>query len=93
MANAIDGLKPALVWKYFAEISRIPRGSKNETAIAKYLVETAKKLGLEAVQDAAGQRARAEARVARAREGGRACACRGTWTWSARRTRTRSTTS
>jgi dipeptidase D len=54
MANAIDGLKPALVWKYFAEISLIPRGSKNETAIAKYLVDTAKKLGLDALQDAAG---------------------------------------
>ena len=54
MANAIDGLKPALVWKYFAEISLIPRGSKNETAIAKYLVDTAKTLGLEALQDAAG---------------------------------------
>ncbi len=54
MANAIDGLKPALVWKYFAEISLIPRGSKNEAAIAKYLVATAKKLGLDAVQDAAG---------------------------------------
>ena len=54
MANAIDGLEPALVWKYFAEISLIPRGSKNETAIAKYLVDTAKKLGLEASQDEAG---------------------------------------
>ncbi len=54
MANAIDGLKPALVWKYFAEISRIPRGSKNETAIATYLVNTAKTLGLEASQDGAG---------------------------------------
>jgi len=54
MANAIAGLEPALVWKYFSEISRIPRGSKNETAIARYLVETARKLGLEATQDAAG---------------------------------------
>ncbi len=54
MPTAIDGLKPPLVWKYFAEISRIPRGSKNETAIAKYLVGTAKKLGLSAQQDAAG---------------------------------------
>jgi dipeptidase D len=54
VANAIAGLEPALVWKYFAEISRIPRGSKNETAIARYLVDTAKKLGLEAVQDSAG---------------------------------------
>jgi dipeptidase D len=54
VANAIAGLEPALVWKYFAEISRIPRGSKNETAITKYLVETGKKLGLEAAQDAVG---------------------------------------
>jgi dipeptidase D len=54
MSNAIEGLTPALVWKYFAEISRIPRGSKNEAAIAKYLVDTAKKLGLAAVQDQSG---------------------------------------
>ncbi len=54
MANAIDGLTPALVWKYFAEISRIPRGSKNEKAIGAYLVATARKLGLEAHQDAVG---------------------------------------
>jgi dipeptidase D len=54
MANAIEGLEPALVWKYFAEICQIPRGSKNETAIGKYLVNTAKKLGLEAHQDSVG---------------------------------------
>jgi dipeptidase D len=54
MPTAIEGLKPPLVWKYFAEISRIPRGSKNETAIARYLVETARKLGVSAQQDQAG---------------------------------------
>ncbi len=54
MPNAIEGLTPPLVWTYFAEISRIPRGSKNEAGIAKYLVETAKKLGLEATQDESG---------------------------------------
>jgi dipeptidase D len=54
MANAIEGLKPALVWKYFAEISMIPRGSKNEAAVGKYLVETAAKLGLWAAQDEVG---------------------------------------
>jgi len=54
MANAIEGLKPALVWKYFAEISLVPRGSKNEAAIGKYLVDTARKLGLAAEQDATG---------------------------------------
>jgi dipeptidase D len=51
MANAIDGLKPALLWKYFAEISKIPRGSKNEKQISNYILETAKRLGLEAKQD------------------------------------------
>jgi dipeptidase D len=51
MANAIDGLKPALLWKYFAEISKIPRGSKNEKQISTYVFETAKKLGLDAKQD------------------------------------------
>lgn len=54
MAQAIEGLEPALVWKYFAEISRVPRGSKNETAVGKYLVDTAKKLGLRAEQDEVG---------------------------------------
>ncbi|HEY6952551.1 MAG TPA: beta-Ala-His dipeptidase, partial [Bacteroidota bacterium] len=51
MANAIEGLKPELLWKYFAEISKIPRGSKNEKKISNYVLETAKKLGLEAKQD------------------------------------------
>jgi dipeptidase D len=53
-SEAITGLEPKLVWKYFAEISRIPRGSKNETAIAKYVLETAQKLGLQAKQDKVG---------------------------------------
>ncbi len=51
---AIEGLKPELVWKYFAEISRIPRGSKNEAAISKYVLDTAKKLGLQAKADKLG---------------------------------------
>lgn len=54
MSAAIEGLKPASVWKYFGEISRIPRGSKNETAISKYVMDTAKKLGLQARQDRFG---------------------------------------
>jgi dipeptidase D len=51
MSNPLEGLKPELVWKYFAEISKIPRGSKNEKRISDYIVETAKKLGLEAKRD------------------------------------------
>lgn len=50
MADLI-GLKPELVWKYFAEISKIPRCSKNEKKISDYVLETAKKFGLEAKRD------------------------------------------
>ncbi len=54
MAHVTDSLSPALVWKYFEAISAIPRGSKNEAAIAKYVMKTAKALGLVAKQDKAG---------------------------------------
>ena len=51
MPNPIEGLKPEGVWKYFAEISKIPRGSKNEKQIAAYVMQKAKEFGLEAKQD------------------------------------------
>jgi dipeptidase D len=51
MSNAIEGLKPELLWQYFGEISKIPRGSKNEKQISAYVLETARKFGLEAKQD------------------------------------------
>ncbi len=54
MPSAIDGLEPALVWKYFAEIARIPRCSKHEEKIRAYVLATAKKLGLQAKEDATG---------------------------------------
>ncbi len=51
MSKAIEGLKPEGVWKYFAEIARIPRGSKNEKQISNYIMQKAKEFGLEANQD------------------------------------------
>jgi dipeptidase D len=54
MSEAIQGLRPELVWKYFAEISCIPRGSKNEAAATQYILDTAKKLGLQAKSDSFG---------------------------------------
>jgi dipeptidase D len=54
MSNPIEGLKPAGVWKWFAELSRIPRCSKNEAAAAAFVFNTAKKLGLECQQDSVG---------------------------------------
>jgi dipeptidase D len=54
VSDAIAGLKPELLWKYFAAISRIPRGSKNEAAITKYVLGVARQLGLEARADKVG---------------------------------------
>jgi dipeptidase D len=53
MSDAIAGLKPEPVWRYFAEISQIPRESKNEKQISNYVMGVAKRLGLEAKQDGA----------------------------------------
>jgi dipeptidase D len=54
MSSAIEGLKPPLVWKYFAEIAKIPRGSKHEEKITKYILDTAKRLGIQAKADKLG---------------------------------------
>jgi dipeptidase D len=54
MSAAIDGLEPALVWKHFAALARIPRCSKHEAAAAILVLDTAKKLGLPARQDRTG---------------------------------------
>ncbi len=54
MSSAIDGLEPGLVWKHFAALARIPRGSKNEAAAAALVLETAQKLGLEGKKDGFG---------------------------------------
>ena len=53
-ASAIEGLEPAALWSYFAELSRIPRESKNEAAAGRFVVRVAKELGLPHAQDAAG---------------------------------------
>jgi len=52
MSSAIEGLEPQLLWKHFAALSRIPRGSKNEAAAGKFVTDTARTLGLESKQDA-----------------------------------------
>lgn len=51
MKNVLAALKPQLVFKYFEEISQIPRGSGNEKAISDYLRKVGEDLGLETVQD------------------------------------------
>lgn len=54
MNSAIEGLKPELVWKYFAEICTIPRPSKHEERMTAYVMNKAKELGLQAKKDKYG---------------------------------------
>ena len=54
MQNVFEGLKPELVWKYFAEIARVPRPSKHEERIEKYVLEKAAQFGWAAKQDRTG---------------------------------------
>ncbi|WP_343342922.1 aminoacyl-histidine dipeptidase [Terrisporobacter petrolearius] len=53
MTVNIENPKLQLVFKYFSQISKIPRGSGNEKGISDYLVSEAKRLGLEVIQDKA----------------------------------------
>jgi dipeptidase D len=52
--NEILRLKPSLIWKYFYEISQIPRPSKYEEKIINYLINFAEKNGLEYKKDDIG---------------------------------------
>ena len=47
----LENLKPERVFYYFEELSKIPRELGNKKAVSDFLIETAKKLGLEAYQD------------------------------------------
>ena len=49
----LDGLRPAEVFHFFEEISRIPRGSGNMDAVSGYLKDFAESRGLFCVQDEA----------------------------------------
>ncbi len=50
----ISALAPTLVWKHFHALTRIPRPSGHTAAVANYLVEFGKSIGVEAFIDNAG---------------------------------------
>lgn len=50
----LENLEPKAVWKYFEEICKIPRCSKNEERIANYIMEVARGNGYEVAKDEAG---------------------------------------
>lgn len=54
MNTALLELKPALIWQYFKEILEIPRPSKKEEKIIKYIVKFGHDHNLETLQDEVG---------------------------------------
>lgn len=46
-----EGLKPQKVFRYFEQLSQIPRGSHNEKEVSDYLKAFGLSLGLETIQD------------------------------------------
>ena len=49
MDKNLSALKPALVWKHFAQIVRIPRPSSHEEKIRRYILDFARAQGLDGV--------------------------------------------
>jgi dipeptidase D len=54
MSSAFEGLEPKVLWKHFAVLAATPRASTKEAAARAYVLEQARKLGLEVMQDEAG---------------------------------------
>jgi dipeptidase D len=52
--DALAGLLPVSVWKHFAALARIPRGSGHEAEAAEYVLSVAARHSLSARRDAAG---------------------------------------
>jgi dipeptidase D len=50
----LKSLEPKSIWAYFLELSKIPRGSKNEAAAAAWVADQAKALGCEVERDEVG---------------------------------------
>lgn len=53
-ATFVSALEPAVLWRHFDRILAIPRGSKNEEGMRRYVRSVAAARGLEAASDAAG---------------------------------------
>ncbi len=54
MASTLTDLQPSAIWRFFDEITRIPRPSKKEGKIITYLIEFARSRGLSYRKDLTG---------------------------------------
>jgi dipeptidase D len=50
----LEALEPKAIWSYFLELSKIPRGSKNESAAAAWVADQARTLGCSVDRDEVG---------------------------------------
>jgi dipeptidase D len=54
VTDLLANLEPKPLWRYFLELSRIPRASKQEAAAAAWVVAQARALGCQVEQDRVG---------------------------------------
>ena len=54
MEDSLYNIEPRVLWKHFLELSKIPRGSRNEAAAARYVEDSARAMGHEVIRDDAG---------------------------------------
>ena len=54
MTSALVGVEPQVVWTHFGVLAATPRASTKEAAARNYVISRARALGLDYIQDAAG---------------------------------------
>ena len=54
MNKEIQNLEPKMLWKHFKSLTQIPRPSKKEAMVIKYMEKFGKDLGLETIVDEVG---------------------------------------
>ncbi|WP_158841535.1 aminoacyl-histidine dipeptidase [Polaribacter sp. L3A8] len=54
MSEAVRNLEPKIVWNHFSDLNAVPRPSKKEERVIKFMVDFGKKLNLETFVDKVG---------------------------------------
>ena len=54
MSSEIRSLEPVAVWNRFADLNAVPRASKKEEQVIRFMLEFGEKLGLETIKDRTG---------------------------------------
>ena len=54
MSKEVKALEPKALWNNFSKLNEVPRGSKKEEKVIRFMTEFGQKLNLETVVDAVG---------------------------------------